>query len=170
MSKDFLEKTGFKGQLVINETKDVFAEVAKAGYLSLLSPSLIKMLLKATAMRLGGTVENLDGFQLGGLVVIDPPPKGAIIYQWDQPQAGVYPPIDEVLKKSIEGMEFGGLAAKKTGKIRFAGADSKKIEEMSLVEIASATLQDANIYLVPLWLRSRIDGYLSSFLSMRFNY
>jgi len=171
-SKDFLERTGFKGKLVINEKKEVFAQVPKAGYLSLLRPSLVKKFLEATAMSLGGTVENLDGFQLGGLVVIDPPPKGAIIYQWDQPQPGVYPPVDEVLKKSIEGMGFVGLAAEKTAKriIPAGGVGEKEIEEMSLIEVASATLKHGNIQLILLWIRSTIDGYFSKFLSMRFDY
>jgi len=169
---DFLERTGFKGQLVINEKKEVFAEVAQAGYLSLLSPNLIKLFLKVLAMSLGGTVENVDGFQLGGLIVIDPPPKGAIIYQWDQPNPGVYPPVDKVLKKSIQGMASVGLGAKKTGKMitPAGGATQKELEEMSLVEVASATLKHGNINLIPLWLRSTIDGYFSKILSMRFDY
>lgn len=174
-SKDFLERTGFKGQLVVNEKMDVFAEVAEAGYLSLLSTSLITKFLKAQALRLGGTIENLDGFQLGGLVVIDPPPKGAIIYQWDQPKPGVYPPVDEVLKKSIEGMGLVGSAAERTRKRTIpaggaAGAAEMEVEQMSLVELVSATLKRGNIDLIPLWIRSTIDGYFSQILSMRFDY
>jgi len=123
LAEDFLEKSGFEGQLVINEQKDVFADVKKAGYMSLLSPSVIRQIRKSKAMNLGGVMENLDGFQLGGLVVIDPPPKPAIIYQWDQPQMGTYPPTDEVLGKATEGMAFAELA------------DEKKIEEKEPVEL-----------------------------------
>jgi len=123
LAEDFLEKSGFEGKLVINEQKDVFAGVKKAGYLSLLSPSVIRQIRKSNAMNLGGVMENLDGFQLGGLVVIDPPPKPAIIYQWDQPQMGTYPPTDEVLEKATEGLPFVELG------------DEKKIEEKEPVGV-----------------------------------
>jgi len=171
MAEDFLEKTGFLGQLVINETKEVFAEVAKAGYFSLLKPFLIKILLKALAMGLGGTVENLDGFQLGGLVVIDPPPKGAIIYQWDQPQIGVYPSIDKVLRKAIEGMPSKEVAGGKTGKIitPVHGPVEKEIKEISLVQVVSATVKEVNVNLLTRWFRRKIDLYLPTVLSTRLN-
>jgi len=104
MAEDFLSKSGFKGQFVINEKKDVFAGVKQAGYLSMLSPTVISQYRKSQAMNLGGIMDSTDGFQLGGLVVIDPPPSGDIIYQWDQPQMGVYPPVEEVLKNATSGM------------------------------------------------------------------
>jgi len=126
MAEDFLAKSGFKGQFVINEKKDVFAGVKMAGYLSLLSPSVISQYRKSQAMNLGGIMDTTDGFQLGGLVVIDPPPSGDIIYQWDQPQMGVYPPIEEVLKEAISGM---------TPVVEYAEEETK--ESKTPTEIAS---------------------------------
>jgi len=113
MAEDFLEKSGFKGQLVINEKKDVFSGVKVVGYLSLLSPTMIMQYRKSQAMNLGGIMDSTDGFQLGGLVVIDPPPEGKIIYQWDQPQMGVYPPVEEVLKHATSGMSAVEVADEK---------------------------------------------------------
>lgn len=114
MAEDFLEKSDFKGQFVINEKKDVFSGVKMAGYLSLLSPSVISQIYKARQMNLGGIMDSTDGFQLGGLVVIDPPPDGDIIYQWDQPQMGVYPPVEEVVKEATAGMKPVEIVEKKT--------------------------------------------------------
>jgi len=114
MAEDFLAKSGFKGQFVINEKKDVFSGVKMAGYLSLLSPTVISQYRKSQAMNLGGIMDSTDGFQLGGLVVIDPPPSGDIIYQWDQPQMGVYPPVEEVLKEATSGMKPVEIVEKKT--------------------------------------------------------
>jgi len=104
MAEDFLSKSGFKGQFVINEKKDVFAGVKMDGWTSMFYPSVIRNYRKSQAMNLGGIMDSTDGFQLGGLVVIDPPPNGDIIYQWDQPQMGVYPPVEEVLKEATSGM------------------------------------------------------------------
>jgi len=127
MAEDFVAKSGFKGQLVINEKKDVFARVKKAGYFSLLSPTVISQYRKSQSLNLGGIMDSTDGFQLGGLVVIDPPPKPEIIYQWDQPQMGVYPPVDEVLKKATEGLSLA------------EAADEKKIIEENEQKKAEAT-------------------------------
>jgi len=123
MADDFLTKSDFKGELVINEKKDIFAGLKVAGYLSLLSPTTIKQIRKSKAMNLGGILDSTDGFQLGGLVVIDPPPEGEIIYQWDQPQMGVYPPVEEVLKHATSGMEA------------VEGADEKTRESKTPVEV-----------------------------------
>jgi len=128
MADDFLAKSGFEGQLVINEKKDVFAGVKKAGYFGLLSPSVVSQYRKSQSMNLGGVMENLDGFQLGGLVVIDPPPKAQIIYQWDQPQLGVYPPVDEVMKKATEGITSS------------EAVDEKAHDEKEPVEIKTKTI------------------------------
>jgi len=137
LAEDFLVKSEFKGQLVINEKKDVFASVKKSGYLSLLSPSVISQIRKARSMNLGGVMENLDGFQLGGIVVIDPLPKAQILYQWDQPQMGVYPPVDEVLKKATEGMTFGVADEKTLDEKEALETETKTIEEKESVEIST---------------------------------
>jgi len=132
LADDFLKKTGFKGIFVVNEKKDVFARVAKAGYLSILNPFMIKQYQKSQAMNLGGILDRLDGFQLGGLVVIDPPPDGKIIYQWDQPQIGVYPPVDEVLKNAVDGISPVNVPdVKEDAVVENKESETTRIEETS---------------------------------------
>jgi len=147
MAEDFLAKSGFKGQFVINEKKDVFAGVKMAGYLSLLSPSVISQYRKSQAMNLGGIMDSTDGFQLGGLVVIDPPPSGDILYQWDQPQMGVYPPIEEVLKEAISGMtpvvEYAEKETKKS-KTPTETASKKAVVSSVAAEAVNVKSEDNN--------------------------
>jgi len=128
LAEDFLAKTGFEGQLVINKKKDVWTGIKQAGYLALLNPSIM---IKAMTSGLGGTMEPIDGFQLGGLVVIDQLPKGEIVYQWEQPAMGVYPPVDEVLKAATEGMESVKLGKGKTCEDKAAGDNTKKTAVLS---------------------------------------
>jgi len=140
MAEDFLAKSGFKGQLVINEKKDVFAGVKKAGYLSMVSPTMIRQYRKSQSMNLGGIMDSTDGFQLGGLVVIDPPPNGKILYQWDQPQMGVYPPVEEVLKIATLGMAPVEIVDEKKSE---AKASSEVATEKALVSGPPAEVVDS---------------------------
>jgi len=140
LADDFLEKTGFKGQLVVNKKKDVWTGVKQAGWLSMLSLSFINQYRKSQALNLGGTVENKDGFQLGGLVVIDPPPHGEIVYQWDQPAMGVYPSVEVVLKNALSGMELVEVADEKKSEVK---APVDNIDVPTKTEIVSQPTNEA---------------------------
>jgi len=142
LAEDFLDKSGFKGQFVINKKKDAWTGVDKAGWFCLFNWTFMNQYLKSQAMGLAGTLDLIDGWQLGGLVVIDPPPHGEIVYQWGQPGLGIYPPVDEVLKEATKGMKLLQVADDKTSEVKASVDVTKK---MGVVSGPANEIGDSNI-------------------------
>lgn len=132
--EEFVEGKFFDGDIYLNTDKSLYKALGakRAGVFSMAKPSMWKAVKRAKAKKFDGNMAG-DGFQLGGLMVLEP--SGAMVYRFTQSGFGDHPPLAEVLAAAREGAEADAPVAELGAEDLAAGekppaADAADVEEV----------------------------------------